>query len=591
MNRHDDRRGRWAGVGALALLFVGLSAWTWNTWADPLVDFGRELDTPTRLSQGQLLYRDVAYLNGPLSPYLNAAVLRVGGASLHTLFSFNLLVLLGCAALLWSIARRIAGELSAFVCTAMLIGLSGFLALGEVGNYNFIAPYSHEMTHGLLLALASLRLLLASLDRPRAWIALLLGVASGLTLLTKPEIAIATVGAVLVGLLLLFLLSTSPRAARVRAVVIAALAIAMVPVLAWLSLRAAGLSSDDAWRGLLAAWSGTFDRSLHDLPFYRTVAGTIDLARASSLIALSAGAWSVLAMIGVLAGLLAARHRWSAQWIGGLLAAGVVLFAWLFTSPGHWQVAFRGLGVLALLALAAHLVGWFRGRPGASPGRIAFCVFALLLLAKVRFNVNLAHYGFVLALPAACVLAMSLLGWLPAWLRERGADARPLRAPTLAAFACLFAVYLQAAATFLAGREPIAPNTANELWSRADRTAAVQRLLATIDAVVPPNASLAVLPEGALVHAWTGRRSPIPYTALMPVEMRLFDENRVLSAFERRPPDFIVLNRTADLAAYGHASMPSYAMKLSAWLQAEYLDVSPVGLGDQFLLLRRRAGR
>jgi hypothetical protein len=600
VNEAAESRARWTGASVLALLLVVLSAWTWNTWADPLVDFGRELETATRLARGEVLYRDVAYLNGPLSPYVNAAALRLGGASLQTLFSFNLLVLLTSAALLWSIARRIAGDLSAFVCTAVLIGLCGFLTLGEVGNYNFVAPYSHELTHGLLLALTTMRLLIALLDRPCAWLAMLLGVVSGLTLLTKPEIAIASVGAVMTGLLLLLCsnrpgLSGEPSVngvARRRWVVSCVLlGAAFVPVIAWLLLRVAGLSSVEAWRGLLGAWPGTFNRTLHAMPFYQTVAGTSDLSRAVSLMALSAGGWACVVLLGMLAATVALRRGWSVPWTSASLTAGLLLFALAFTSPGHWQVAFRGMSVVVLAASLGHAASFWRSRHPTTIPRLAFCVFALLLLLKIRFNVNLTHYGFVLALPAVCVLAMSLLDWLPGWMNRRGASGWPLRAPALATFTCVFVVYMNAAATFLAERLPIAPGSVNELWVPRHRAEPILRLLSMIEARVPRDSTLVVLPEGALIHAWSGRRSAVPYTTLMPVEMSVFGEDRVLEAFERNPPDFVVLNRTADLAAYGHDSLPSYAPRLSAWLQAEYVDVSTSGLGEEFRLLQHRRSR
>lgn len=41
-----------------------------------IVDFGRELYVPWRLAEGDALFRDVVHFNGPLSPYLNAALFR-----------------------------------------------------------------------------------------------------------------------------------------------------------------------------------------------------------------------------------------------------------------------------------------------------------------------------------------------------------------------------------------------------------------------------------------------------------------------------------------------------------------------------------
>ena len=54
-------------------------ALTWRGWADPLVDFGRELYVPWRLAEGERLYLDIAWFNGPLSQYWNALWFRIFG--------------------------------------------------------------------------------------------------------------------------------------------------------------------------------------------------------------------------------------------------------------------------------------------------------------------------------------------------------------------------------------------------------------------------------------------------------------------------------------------------------------------------------
>ena len=74
---------------ALALGAVAL-ALTWQTWPHAFVDFGRELYVPWRLVEGEVLYRDVLYFNGPLSPYLNALWFALFGTSLRTLVLCNL---------------------------------------------------------------------------------------------------------------------------------------------------------------------------------------------------------------------------------------------------------------------------------------------------------------------------------------------------------------------------------------------------------------------------------------------------------------------------------------------------------------------
>ena len=79
-----------AGVAVIGLCFVGMTLWTWRAWTDILVDFGREAYLPWRILAGEVLYRDLAYLAGPFSPYWNAWWYFLCGVSLQTLATVNL---------------------------------------------------------------------------------------------------------------------------------------------------------------------------------------------------------------------------------------------------------------------------------------------------------------------------------------------------------------------------------------------------------------------------------------------------------------------------------------------------------------------
>jgi hypothetical protein len=67
------------------VVFAVLAGWSWRKWPDPLIDFGRELYVPWQITGGKVLYRDIASLFGPLSPYVNALWMRMFGVSLMTL--------------------------------------------------------------------------------------------------------------------------------------------------------------------------------------------------------------------------------------------------------------------------------------------------------------------------------------------------------------------------------------------------------------------------------------------------------------------------------------------------------------------------
>jgi hypothetical protein len=73
------------------------------------------------------------------------------------------------------------------VACLLLIAVSAFGQLTGIGNYNFICPYRHEMTHGLVLGMFGLDRVAAFHERGGLRSLGAAGFALGLTLLTKVE--------------------------------------------------------------------------------------------------------------------------------------------------------------------------------------------------------------------------------------------------------------------------------------------------------------------------------------------------------------------------------------------------------------------
>ena len=64
-----SRRAPLAGWIAVVLMGALAIATGWDRGPDPLVDFGRELYVSWRLTEGDVLHRDIAWFNGPLGPW------------------------------------------------------------------------------------------------------------------------------------------------------------------------------------------------------------------------------------------------------------------------------------------------------------------------------------------------------------------------------------------------------------------------------------------------------------------------------------------------------------------------------------------
>src|SRR5262245_36624319 len=141
----------WLLIAGCFVLFAWLS---WRTWPDVLVDFGHELYIPWRMSQGEALYDDIPFTMGPLSQSVNALLFRVFGVSLGTLIWANLAILGLIVVLLYWLFRRPGTRASATAVVVFFLAVFPFAQYAVIGNYNYVCPYRHEVTHGLALGLA-----------------------------------------------------------------------------------------------------------------------------------------------------------------------------------------------------------------------------------------------------------------------------------------------------------------------------------------------------------------------------------------------------------------------------------------------------
>ena len=101
--------------------------------------------------------------------------------------------------------RQIGRRLAATAACVVFVLLFAFAQFVGIGNYNYVCPYAHEMTHGLMLSLAGAGGGMAAWSGVKLRLGTLSGLALGLAFLTKAEVflagAAATGAALLLGLL------------------------------------------------------------------------------------------------------------------------------------------------------------------------------------------------------------------------------------------------------------------------------------------------------------------------------------------------------------------------------------------------------
>ena len=562
-------------VVLLALAFAGLMAWTWGTWPDPMVDFGRELYVPWRMSEGAALQRDLAWFNGPLSPHVNATLFRVFGVGLTTLVWANALVFALTLALLHQILRACASAWAATFACLVVLATCGFGQQVGIGNYNQLCPYSHEATHGLCLALASVALLSSWKGRGSIVLVLAAGFCTGLAFLTKPEPFVAGFAGSVASLVAL---SWSARFRLARAATAWAFGLVSAVLLGW-TLQVPELGTDLAWRSTLGAWPDVANGEVAKLPFYKAGMGTDAPGR--NLMRLGLVAFGLVGAL--LPGLALARfaaRRFGERptaLVAALVTAGIAAACW---SVVPWQEIARPwplfaavATLLAVLATRAHrgLARW--------PALAGFALLSLALLAKVALNARIAQYGFTLALPATALIAAAVWSWIPAWISRTGGSGLVARASGTIVVATI-------ALSCLATTQKIHARKDVELGHGHDKirtdvrgrvmTAALE-WLARQPAPEGRPLTVAVLPEGVTLNYLARVTNPTPYVNFMPPELIVFGEERIVESFRAAPPDIVFLAHK-NTSEYGVPWFGrDYGQKLFGWLTSEYRPVALFG--------------
>jgi hypothetical protein len=598
-------------VLAHACCAAALMWWSWRKWPDPLVDFGRELYVPWQITRGKTLFRDIASLFGPLSPYLNAFWFRLFGVSLITLAFVNLAVLCLIVAGIYHLLRVSTDRLTATAAGLTALLLFGFSQYLDVGNYNFICPYAHEATHGFALAVASLVALHQGFTRNRGAPFSLAGFCFGAMLLTKPEVSVAAAAAIASGWGAACTVDRRERGQFPRRFALFAAAATLTPLLFLLYFSLiGGLAWAQAARAVAGAWIAAWETPIARNVFYLRWMGLDDpVGNALRMVRVFAGFAAFVAVAASLAWTVPrSRIARPVQWLGqaALAVAGAVLV--------RQFEFFRALPLTSATAVAAALVVLAlrsrRDEAATAPlALVMWSAFGLVLLTKMCLNARIYHYGFFLALPATTVTIAVVLWFIPERLDALvgggiGGRLRRVMAATLAVTIALHLgyanhVYRTKHVPLGSGADRLFTTDAHQSALGKSPAIDMPAALDRLRRIAGPGATVAVLPEGVMLNYLLRRETPVPFVNFMPPEMIAFGEDAMVQALDRHPPDIVVFVHR-DTSEYGFdifGTDPAYGRQIMTWIRGHYesTDVighepmSAAGFGIELLRRTRRA--
>jgi hypothetical protein len=589
---------RWLGPGVIGVAAFAMLCWSWRSWPDVLIDFGRELYVPWRLSAGQVLYTDIAYFNGPLAPYWNALWFRVFGASLSTLVASNLLILLVLGVLLYSILGEIGSRVGATVACLVFVLLFAFGQFLSVGNYNFVAPYSHDLTHGVLLSVVALFCLRLYHQRQRLVFVAAAGLTIGLLYLTKVEVFVAGAAATVIGLGLT-LLAERVNVLRLARLAGAFLVGAALPSAVALGLFSLAMPASQGLADALGHWRSASRPGVTSLPFYREGMGIDDIDASVSALLVSAFWYTVILGPAALVSLMLrkpGRHRLAAAAAAFVLVAGALGMRWRHIV---WPDVARALPLFVSVLALVWLVIFVRGVRRSEIDyplilRLSVVIFALALLAKMILHARIYHYGFALAMPATLVLVLALVDWAPAAIDHLGGYGAVFRAAALGGVMVCTVVYI--AVTGMQIRQRVVPvSSGADAFFADERGAVVNKAIEALRSRARPDQTLVVLPEGVMINYLTRHVNPTPYTVFIPVELAMYGEARMLASLQAHPPDYVMLVHR-ETPEYGVRYFGrDYARQIYTWVGQNFQPITVIGAlpfhGRFGILLMQRIAR
>jgi hypothetical protein len=609
------RHSAWLGFAAMAAAFVALAALSWRKWPDPLIDFGQQLYVPWRLARGAVLYHDISYVYGCLSVCYHAALFKIFGASLNVILASNFLILIFLLVLVYRLFLKCSD-----VLTATTIGLAltvlAFSQLLDVGNYNYLCPYSHEEFHGIVLAIVMMACLARWLETGRKLPLAMAGVCLGLVFMTKPEVFVGAVAPFVVAVILQC--RRVPVPALVKSLLLATVC-GLIPLAGFYLGFRSEMNSADALGAIAGAWVPLLHSTGLQIPIYRAMTG---MDAPMSHIARALVEFGVLAVaIGLCAWRLTRPTLKPLEQLIIFVVAGGLSINYGWQNSGH---------VLPLLVVVAAILWWreWRSEVRLEDGRwkmaktsapsstlnspssplffpALWLAFSFFLLAKLGFNPRLSHYGVFLAMPAFLSAIYLLLHQLPRvltsgkWQVASGTNPGNLSLGTchlsqspsrIAMLIFLLAglgrltiqsalFYMDKDFTLGSGGDRMVtydPHLKNP--PSATVGAAMAEATTWIEAHTAPTNTLAVLPEGVMLNYLTRRDNPTPYVVFA-FEVWAYGEQTMLDAYQKAPPDYIVLVQR-DSSEYGvpyFGLQKGFGFDVMQWVRRNYEPVYLIG--------------
>ncbi len=593
-----------AGPWIILLAGVIMCNISWLKWPDLLVDYGQQVYVPWRLSEGEVLFKDISYGYGPASVYLHSWVFTIFGPGILKLAIFNMLITGGLSLQIYFLFKKIADTWTATLCGLTFVLVFAFAQYRGGGLFNFICPYSYELTHGVALSFVVLYQFLKFTEKPAVGRLAAVGGLAGLVYLTKPEVFLALFLALAFGLSAFQWVSRLDGSRIGKDWLIFSGAFLAIPLL-FLIYFSLVMSLPQAIEALLYPWILIFKFRLGDSPLYQWMMGSDHIGSNIEISLIYLLVFVIVLSALVVFSRLPARLS-AKPLLGSAFISAIVLgLTWAYLAEIPWFELLRPLPWLMLFLAFWHGAHFFKSNHTEDTARnvflFTFAVFALVLLCKIIFKVQVFHYGFALALPAALLGIKLLMHDVPKNFRSLVGDPVYYRPPVT----ILILVYISFHVWIQYNVYQFKTYSVGSGYDRIvdfdpsikPRAPIVNQALDYLRSEIGPDREIPVLPDAIMLNYLTRRKNPIKQITINPLQTSLIGENSFLGYLKDAQPSHIVLVER-DMSLIGARYFgQDYAQDSFQWIQQNYelekqFGAEPFsGRGFGIQILRKKEAR
>jgi len=573
-------------LGVLLLLSVILciALRSWRGWGDAVIDFPQQLYIAWRISVGDILYRDIQYFYGPFSQLFNGALFYFFGPGYIILAMANLAIASAITFLIYYSVWRAFDWACGLLAALAFVLIHIFQQMNLISGYNFVAPYSHEATHGtlFLITIIVLSAKIGSFRLGLRWFGI--GLALGATYLTKPEFILA--GSLVVGIKLILHLYKYRIDGKF---ILTRLGLgALIPIGGvWGYFFLIGdFSFLDSFRATFAAINPAPSTVLVSNPLYARAFGLDSYLWENFSITLKA-LGKVVVVLAVAFGIDLIEDKKKRNWIGVVFLSVVAL---LLLRPQVLQIESTWPFLSSLGLVLVCFLGWRRIIEGKSFELALFLgIGSLAVSLKIYFNASFAVFGFYLLVP--CTVFLTILGFhilpkIQANVFSRSLYLRWAFAVLIGSIsinAVLHSSWYYDQKTLPIGEGRDRFYSFGYVGEEFTSALLLKEVISRLGRLSDSKSTLMVVPEGLLVNYLLRWQNPTPFLQTFIVKT-IYDASGgteyILNRLEQRSPDYVLYLRRAPEFAdpiYKIRGPDGFANAPLDWIEARYSEIDRIG--------------